>query len=71
MHHPENSKYWSSPMYLAHWKSYEHGFMKNHKGHKLCAKLRFNRFFVHHIRNSKYWSFLMYQPMGSHIGMVS
>ncbi|RZS23161.1 hypothetical protein BHM03_00056033, partial [Ensete ventricosum] len=35
---------------LAHGKSYEHGFINKHDGHKLCAKSRskwsFDRFFV-------------------------
>ncbi|RWW49555.1 hypothetical protein BHE74_00044262, partial [Ensete ventricosum] len=46
------------PNVLAHGKSYEHGFMKKHDGHKLCitsyAKSSFDRFFMHHLRNSKY-----------------
>ncbi|RZS16930.1 hypothetical protein BHM03_00049003, partial [Ensete ventricosum] len=40
------------PNILAHEKSYEHGFAKKYKGHKLCAKSRvessFDRCFVHH-----------------------
>ncbi|RZS23046.1 hypothetical protein BHM03_00055891, partial [Ensete ventricosum] len=52
------------PDVLAHRKSYEHGFMKKHNGHKLCTMSRtessFNRFFVHHLENSKYWPFPMY-----------
>ncbi|RZR91988.1 hypothetical protein BHM03_00020217, partial [Ensete ventricosum] len=28
------------PDVLAHRKSYEHGFMKKHNGHKLCTKSR-------------------------------
>ncbi|RZS28797.1 hypothetical protein BHM03_00062444 [Ensete ventricosum] len=47
------------PKVLAHGKSYEHGFMKKHYGHKLCekspAKSSFDRFFVHRLENSKYW----------------
>ncbi|RZS27489.1 hypothetical protein BHM03_00060967 [Ensete ventricosum] len=45
---------------LAHGKSYEHGFMKKHDGHKLCAELSFDRFFVHRLGNSRYWSFPSY-----------
>ncbi|RZS21753.1 hypothetical protein BHM03_00054434, partial [Ensete ventricosum] len=48
------------PNIIAHGKSYEHGFMKKHNGHKLCAKSRaessFDRFFVHRLRNLKYWT---------------
>ncbi|RRT55714.1 hypothetical protein B296_00033226, partial [Ensete ventricosum] len=49
---------------LAHGKSYEHGFMKNHDGHNICAKSNiessFDRFFVHCLKNSKYWPFPTY-----------
>ncbi|RWW55913.1 hypothetical protein BHE74_00037397, partial [Ensete ventricosum] len=45
------------PDLLANCKSYEHGFVKKHDGHKHCAKSRFDRFFVHHLENSKYWPF--------------
>ncbi|RRT46314.1 hypothetical protein B296_00003088, partial [Ensete ventricosum] len=42
------------PNVLALGKSYEHGFTKNHDGHKLCTKSRvkssFNRFFMHHLK---------------------
>ncbi|RWW76126.1 hypothetical protein BHE74_00015804 [Ensete ventricosum] len=48
------------PNLLAHWKSYEHGFVKKYGGHKLCAKSRFDRFYAHHLGNSKYWSFPKY-----------
>ncbi|RWW48050.1 hypothetical protein BHE74_00045912 [Ensete ventricosum] len=48
------------PDVLAHGKLYEHGFPKKRDGHKLCAMLSFNRFFVHHLGNSKYWPFPMY-----------
>ncbi|RWW55285.1 hypothetical protein BHE74_00038090, partial [Ensete ventricosum] len=52
------------PDVLSHGKSYEHGFMKKHEGHKLCSKSRaelsFDRFFMHRLRNSKYWSFPTY-----------
>ncbi|RWW48312.1 hypothetical protein BHE74_00045626 [Ensete ventricosum] len=52
------------PNVLAHGKSYEHGFVKKHDGHKLCitshAKSSFDRFFVHHLRNSKYSPFPKY-----------
>ncbi|RWV86069.1 hypothetical protein GW17_00052080 [Ensete ventricosum] len=48
------------PTVLAHGKSYEYGFTKKHDGHKLCAKSRFDRFFVRRLRNSKYGSFPMY-----------
>ncbi|RRT38758.1 hypothetical protein B296_00039520, partial [Ensete ventricosum] len=45
------------PNLLLHGKSYEHGFMKKHDDHKLCAKSRtkscFNQFFMHHLGNSK------------------
>ncbi|RRT31183.1 hypothetical protein B296_00057741, partial [Ensete ventricosum] len=45
---------------LPQGKSCEHGFMKKHDGHKLCAESSFDRFFVHHHENSKYWSFPSY-----------
>ncbi|RZS19288.1 hypothetical protein BHM03_00051662, partial [Ensete ventricosum] len=49
------------PDVLTHGKSYEHGFMKKHDGHKLCVKSRadssFDRFIVHHLGNSKYRPF--------------
>ncbi|RRT32075.1 hypothetical protein B296_00056566, partial [Ensete ventricosum] len=52
------------PNVLAHWKSYNHGFTKNHDGHKLCVKScaesSFDRIFVHPLRNIKYWSFPTY-----------
>ncbi|RRT65719.1 hypothetical protein B296_00000272 [Ensete ventricosum] len=52
------------PNVLAHWKSYEHGFIKKCNGHKLYvksrAKLIFDRFFVHHLKNLKYWPFPIY-----------
>ncbi|RWW42387.1 hypothetical protein BHE74_00052074, partial [Ensete ventricosum] len=45
---------------LAHGKSYEQGFVKKCDGNKLCAKSRFDRFFMHRLRISKYWSFPMF-----------
>ncbi|RWV79306.1 hypothetical protein GW17_00059575, partial [Ensete ventricosum] len=52
------------PNVLAHGKTYEHGFVKKHDGHNVCAKLRskssFDRFFVHRLQNSKYWPFPTY-----------
>ncbi|RWW35678.1 hypothetical protein BHE74_00059364, partial [Ensete ventricosum] len=42
------------PDILAHGKSYENGFVNKCDGHKLCAKSRFDRFFVHLLGNSKY-----------------
>ncbi|RWV96363.1 hypothetical protein GW17_00040937, partial [Ensete ventricosum] len=52
------------PNILAHGKSYEHGLMKKHEGHKLCAMLRtksgFDRFFMHRLGNSKYKPFPSY-----------
>ncbi|RRT44596.1 hypothetical protein B296_00044260, partial [Ensete ventricosum] len=49
------------PNVLAHGKSYEHGLVKKHDGHKVCtksgAKSSFDRFFVQCLRNSKYWPF--------------
>ncbi|RZS19809.1 hypothetical protein BHM03_00052249 [Ensete ventricosum] len=46
-------------VWLAHGKSYEHGFMKKCDDYKLCTKSRsewsFDRFFVHLLENSKYW----------------
>ncbi|RZR93448.1 hypothetical protein BHM03_00021955 [Ensete ventricosum] len=52
------------PNVLAHGKSYEHGFMKKHDGHKLCvtlhAKSIFDRFVMHRLENSKYWPFPIY-----------
>ncbi|RRT37193.1 hypothetical protein B296_00053023 [Ensete ventricosum] len=40
----EKFKILAIPNVLAHGKSYEHGFMENHDGHKLCAKSSFDRF---------------------------
>ncbi|RRT62109.1 hypothetical protein B296_00041330, partial [Ensete ventricosum] len=37
------------PNILANRKSYEYGFVKKCNDHKLCAKSRFNRFFMHHL----------------------
>ncbi|RWV97329.1 hypothetical protein GW17_00039878 [Ensete ventricosum] len=51
--------------------SCEHGFVKNHDGHTLCAKSSFNRFFVYHLRNSKFKPFPMYLPLGSHTSLDS
>ncbi|RRT50426.1 hypothetical protein B296_00014734, partial [Ensete ventricosum] len=48
------------PNVLAHGKSYEHDFVKKRNGHKLCANLRFDRFFVHRLKNSKYWQIPTY-----------
>ncbi|RRT70606.1 hypothetical protein B296_00014074, partial [Ensete ventricosum] len=52
------------PDVLALWKSYKHDFVKNHDGHKLCAKScaesSFDRLFVHHLENLKYWPFSTY-----------
>ncbi|RRT36923.1 hypothetical protein B296_00042953, partial [Ensete ventricosum] len=48
------------PNVLAHGKSYEHGFVKKHDGHKLCPKSSFDRFFMHRLKNSKYWPFATY-----------
>ncbi|RRT35008.1 hypothetical protein B296_00034998, partial [Ensete ventricosum] len=49
---------------FAHGKLYEHGLMKKHDRHKLCAMSRvessFDRFFVHRLQNLKYWPFLTY-----------
>ncbi|RRT48665.1 hypothetical protein B296_00042390 [Ensete ventricosum] len=54
----QNFKILAIPNVLAHGKSYEHGFMKNHDGHKLYAKSRtkssFNQFFTHRLRILKY-----------------
>ncbi|RWV94649.1 hypothetical protein BHE74_00003354, partial [Ensete ventricosum] len=55
-----NFKILAIPNVLAHGKSYEHGFVKKRDGHKLCAKSRFDRFFVHRLRISKYWPFPSY-----------
>ncbi|RRT34565.1 hypothetical protein B296_00058397, partial [Ensete ventricosum] len=45
------------PNVLAHWKSYELGFVKKYDGHKVYAKSRMNSSFdqllLHHLRNSK------------------
>ncbi|RWW50383.1 hypothetical protein BHE74_00043373 [Ensete ventricosum] len=43
------------PTVLTHGKSYEHDLVKKRDGHKLCAKLNFDRFFMHSLENSKYW----------------
>ncbi|RRT36314.1 hypothetical protein B296_00056303, partial [Ensete ventricosum] len=48
------------PDVLAHEKSYEHSFMKNCNGHKLCAKSSFKRFFMQRLKNSKYCPFPTY-----------
>ncbi|RZS04911.1 hypothetical protein BHM03_00035317 [Ensete ventricosum] len=62
VHHLENSKYWTFPMYP--WEVVRALFTKKLHGHKLCAKSRadssFDQFFVHHLGNSNYWPFLMY-----------
>ncbi|RWW37856.1 hypothetical protein BHE74_00056965 [Ensete ventricosum] len=50
----QNFKILAIPNVLAHGKSYEHGLMKNYDGHKLCAKSRFDQFFMHHLVISKY-----------------
>ncbi|RWV95201.1 hypothetical protein GW17_00042188, partial [Ensete ventricosum] len=50
----QNFKILTIPNALVEGKSYKHGFMKKHNGHKLCAKSRFDRFFVHHLEISKY-----------------
>ncbi|RRT38751.1 hypothetical protein B296_00039519, partial [Ensete ventricosum] len=54
----------SIPNELVHGKLYEHGFMKKHDGHKLCAKSRvmlsFDQFFVHRLENKKDWPFPTY-----------
>ncbi|RWV78673.1 hypothetical protein GW17_00060313, partial [Ensete ventricosum] len=42
------------PNVLTQGKSYEHDPVKKRDGHKLCAKLNFDRFFMHRLRNSKY-----------------
>ncbi|THU43828.1 hypothetical protein C4D60_Mb02t00910 [Musa balbisiana] len=42
------------PNILALRKLYKPNFTKKHVNHKVCAKLRFDRFFVHHLKNSKY-----------------
>ncbi|RWW61073.1 hypothetical protein BHE74_00031888, partial [Ensete ventricosum] len=55
-----NFKILTIPNVLAHGKSYEHGFVKKHDGHKSCAKSRFDRFFVHHLKISIYWPFPTY-----------
>ncbi|RZS19234.1 hypothetical protein BHM03_00051610, partial [Ensete ventricosum] len=51
---------------IAHVKSYKHGFMKKHNGHKHYTKSRaessFDQFFVHRLENLKYWPFPMYCP---------
>ncbi|RWV77475.1 hypothetical protein GW17_00061679, partial [Ensete ventricosum] len=36
---------------LAHWKSYEHDFMKKRNDHKLRAKSSLVQFFVHRLKN--------------------
>ncbi|RWW51356.1 hypothetical protein BHE74_00042309, partial [Ensete ventricosum] len=48
------------PDVLAHGKSYDHGFVKKHDGHKLYTESSFDRFFVHRLENSKYWSYPSY-----------
>ncbi|RRT31594.1 hypothetical protein B296_00057717 [Ensete ventricosum] len=42
------------PNVLTYVKSYEHDFTKKCDGHKLCAKLSFDRFFMHRLGISKY-----------------
>ncbi|RRT76455.1 hypothetical protein BHE74_00017096 [Ensete ventricosum] len=56
----QNFKILAIPSVLAHEKSYEHGFTKKRDGHKLCAKSRFDQFFVHRLRISKYSPFPTY-----------
>ncbi|RWV76943.1 hypothetical protein GW17_00062304 [Ensete ventricosum] len=48
------------PNVLAHGKSYEHYFVKKCNSYKLCAKSRFDQFFVHCLEISKYWPFPAY-----------
>ncbi|RWV77367.1 hypothetical protein GW17_00061813, partial [Ensete ventricosum] len=45
-----NLKILTIPNVLALGKFYEHGFTKKRDGHKLSAKLSFDRFFVHCLR---------------------
>ncbi|RWV94779.1 hypothetical protein BHE74_00043393 [Ensete ventricosum] len=45
------------PNVLLYGKLYEHGFVKKHDGRKLCAKSRFDQFFMHCLENLKYWPF--------------
>ncbi|RWV87608.1 hypothetical protein GW17_00050380 [Ensete ventricosum] len=52
------------PKILAYGKSYEHGFVEKHDGHKIYAKSRaessFDQFFMHRLRILKCWPFPMY-----------
>ncbi|RZS04391.1 hypothetical protein BHM03_00034723, partial [Ensete ventricosum] len=49
----QNFKILAIPNVLAHVKSYEHGFVKKHNGHKIYAKLSFDQFFMHRLEISK------------------
>ncbi|RRT45350.1 hypothetical protein B296_00038017 [Ensete ventricosum] len=44
--------------------------MKKRYGHKLCAKLSFNQFFVYRLRNLKFKPIPMYLPIGSRTSLV-
>ncbi|RWV90027.1 hypothetical protein GW17_00047801, partial [Ensete ventricosum] len=54
----QNFKILAIPNVLAHGRSYEHGFAKKYKGHKLYAKSNaessFDRFFVHRLKILKF-----------------
>ncbi|RZR91205.1 hypothetical protein BHM03_00019285 [Ensete ventricosum] len=45
------------PNCISHGKSFKHGFTKKHDSHKLCAKSKFDRFFMHCLRNLKYYPY--------------
>ncbi|RZR93327.1 hypothetical protein BHM03_00021804 [Ensete ventricosum] len=49
---------------FGHGKSYEHGFVEKHDGHKLYKISRvessFDRFFMHRVKILKYWRFPTY-----------
>ncbi|RWW57908.1 hypothetical protein BHE74_00035268, partial [Ensete ventricosum] len=56
----QNFKILVIPNVFANGKSYEHGFMKKLRGHKLCVKSSFDRFFSHRLGILRYRPFPMY-----------
>ncbi|RWV91685.1 hypothetical protein BHE74_00035723 [Ensete ventricosum] len=50
---------------ISPWEVIRARFRDKCNNHKLCAKLRFDRFFGHRLGILKYWPFPTYWPMGS------
>ncbi|RRT68289.1 hypothetical protein B296_00034306 [Ensete ventricosum] len=49
---------------ISPWEVIRARFRDKCNNHKLCAKLRFDRFFGHRLGILKYWPFPTYWPMG-------